>query len=78
MQDVREQDEYDVSHLPNAIRVKPDEPVDQVMTKIKQCLESKLRWLAPLVEVSESDQNRTYLDQIVFCSKIQHFDDMIF
>lgn len=59
MQDVREQDEYDVSHLPNAIRVKPDEPVDQVMTKIKQCLESKLRWLAPLVEVSESDQNRT-------------------
>ncbi|XP_028400685.1 adenylyltransferase and sulfurtransferase UBA4-like [Dendronephthya gigantea] len=37
--DVREQDEYEVSHLPNAIRVEPDEAVDQVMTKIKEKLE---------------------------------------
>ena len=33
--DVREQEEYDVSHLPHAIRVGPDEPVDQIMEKIK-------------------------------------------
>ena len=42
LQDVREQEEYDVSHLPNAIRVEPDEAVDQVMRKIKEHIESKL------------------------------------
>lgn len=43
MQDVREEDEYEVSHLPNAIRVDPDEAVDQVMMRIKEKLQSKKR-----------------------------------